>query len=165
MGNITIDNIKEFHTKMVEVYRPAYGTSEFFDYRDDIDNSVYFSTAVGEVRDAMLGYLFADDVSRSIITESIERLVESIPADDVTLSQLYAMRAVGLMLQEPQEGIAESVHCALSLNEDNTLARLIAMCVMFTGDSDYSRTLSTIEGGARETWRNNDLDVEGYLNF
>ena len=71
MSNIAIDNIKEFHTKMVEVYRPAYGTSEFFDYRDDIDNSVYFSTAVGEVRDAMLGYLFADDASRSI---SLSRL-------------------------------------------------------------------------------------------
>ena len=86
MSNIAIDNIKEFHTKMVEVYRPAYGTEEFFDYRDDIDNSVYFSTSVGEVRDAMLGYLFADDASRSIIVESIERLVESIPADDVALS-------------------------------------------------------------------------------
>ena len=75
------------------------------------------------------------------------------------------MRAIGLMFQEPQEGIAESIHCALSLNADNTLAKLIAMCMMFTGDSDYSQTLSTIEGGARETWRNNDLDVEGYLDF
>ena len=158
-STIDITNVNDFHANMLSHYREAYGTDNFSQYHEEIDNAILQFTAVGLWRDAILTYFIADDTTHAVIIGSINRLIHSFMDDDATLSQLYVMRAVATMATTMnEEDIQSDVSTALMLDGSNNMARLIALFSQVS--SGFQEPLNSISSGAWQAWGILGIDPE-----
>lgn len=158
-GTIEITNVNDFHANMPSHYRDAYGTEDFSQYHDEIDNAIVQFTAVNLWRDAILTYLLADDTTHAIIIGSVNRLIHSMMDDDATMSQLCTIRAVASMATTMDyQDIQDNISMALMLDGSNNMAGLI------TTFSEVSRgfeaPFESITDGVWQAWGILGIDPE-----